>query len=347
MSRMKKSILYIVGAAVILGGCGNYDASGEPLPYDNQANGNESAAEDQNENNSNEEEEMVEDEDLDLTDGVYETTGEGYNGDIVVETTIEGGEIVNVEVVSHDETEDIGTDAIDDLPAMIVDENSANVDGVSGATASSDGIKEAVRAAMEEASGGSDDADEDLALTDGVFETSAEGYNDDIVVETTIEDGVITNVEIVSHDETDGIGTDAIDDLPAMIVDENSADVDGVSGATASSEAILKAVQEALEESAGGTAEDAGDLADGVYETSGEGYNDDIVVETTIEDGVITNVEIVSHDETDGIGTDAIDDLPAMIVDENSADIDGVSGATASSEGILEAVQAAMEEASD
>ncbi|ADH97810.1 FMN-binding protein [Salisediminibacterium selenitireducens] len=189
---MKKTwMLSIISATVILGACGNYDSSSEPLPYDNRVDEGESQAADEgNENNGNGDEET----DFgDLADGVYETTGEGYNDDIVVETTIEGGEIVSVEILSHDETYGIGTDATDELPGTIVDANSPDVDGVSGATYSSDGIKEAVRAALEEASGGG--SDEDLALTDGVFETSAEGYNDDIVVETTIEGGEI----VVSH----------------------------------------------------------------------------------------------------------------------------------------------------
>ncbi|ADH97811.1 FMN-binding protein [Salisediminibacterium selenitireducens] len=227
---------------------------------------------------------------------------------------------------------------------MIVDANSADIDGVSGATYSSDAIKEAVQKALEESAGGGD-----VTLTDGVFEASGEGYNDDIVVEVTVEDGEIVNIEILSHDETDGIGTDATDELPGIIVEANSADVDGISGATYSSDGIKEAVQNALDESAaaGGNGGAAGDLADGVYETAAEGYNDDIVVETTVEGGVIVSVEILSHDETDGIGTDATDELPGMIVDANSADIDGVSGATYSSDAIKEAVQAAMDEAAE
>ncbi|MBB5174305.1 FMN-binding protein [Texcoconibacillus texcoconensis] len=87
------------------------------------------------------------------------------------------------------------------------------------------------------------------------------------------------------------------------------------------------------------------EYSDGVYETSAEGFNDDIVVETTITDDVIENVEILSHDESDGISDDAINDLPSLIVDNNSPDIDGISGATHSSEAILDAVQGALEEA--
>ncbi|AOM84391.1 FMN-binding protein [Salisediminibacterium beveridgei] len=340
---MKKWMLLIGSSAVILGGCGSYDASSEPLPYEDNAGGAENEPDE--ENNDNNSDEASEEMDLDLTDGVYETTGEGYNDDIVVETTIENGEITNVEILSHDESDGISDDAINDLPDLIVENNSANVDGVSGATYSSGGIISAVEAALEEASGEAVSQDEDMELTDGVFETSAEGYNDDIVVETTIEDGEIVSVEILSHDESDGISDEAIEDLPGVIVENNSTDVDGMSGATFSSEAILKAVQKALEESAGGSEEAAGDMEDGVYETTAEGYNDDIVVETTIEGGVITNVEILSHDESDGISDDAINDLPDAIVDNNSADIDGASGATYSSEGILIAVQEAMDQA--
>src|SRR5699024_7893833 len=56
----------------------------------------------------------------DLEDGVYETTGQGLAGDITVATTVEGGAIVSIEVLSHDETPGVSDGAIDDLPGTIV-----------------------------------------------------------------------------------------------------------------------------------------------------------------------------------------------------------------------------------
>ncbi len=77
--------------------------------------------------------------------------GEGFGGDITVEVTLEGETITNVEIVSHEESEGICDPAIEEIPAAIVEANSTEVDAVSGATYTSDGIKEAVNAALESA----------------------------------------------------------------------------------------------------------------------------------------------------------------------------------------------------
>ncbi len=77
----------------------------------------------------------------------------------------------------------------------------------------------------------------------------------------------------------------------------------------------------------------------------GVGFGGDITVEVTLEGETITNVEILSHEETDEISDPAIEEVPAAIVAANSTEIDTVSGATYTSEGIIEAVNAALESA--
>ena len=149
---MKKSIFAIIVTTVILGGCGNYTATSEPLPYESDASTN-SVEDVTNTNNEDQSDNTSEIEVENLTDGVFETVGEGFNGDVVVETTIENGKIANIEILSHDETDGISDEAINDLPASIIENNSVNVDGASGATYTSDAIKSAVEAAMEEAGG--------------------------------------------------------------------------------------------------------------------------------------------------------------------------------------------------
>ena len=56
-------------------------------------------------------------------------------------------------------------------------------------------------------------------------------------------------MEVISHQETDGIGTKAIEDLPAAIVSANSTEVDNVASATITSEAIKEAVEDAIRQS--------------------------------------------------------------------------------------------------
>jgi len=82
-------------------------------------------------------------------DGVYEGTGKGNNGDITVEVTVEGGNIVSVTLKEHGETAGIYEAAEKGVVADIIAKQTADVDTVSGATNSSKGIIEAVKAALE------------------------------------------------------------------------------------------------------------------------------------------------------------------------------------------------------
>ena len=74
----------------------------------------------------------------------------------------------------------------------------------------------------------------------------ADGFGGVVTVEVTKEGDKITNVVAVGDDETSGIGSKAIEELPAKIVEANSADADVVSGATVTSNAVIYAVNNAL-----------------------------------------------------------------------------------------------------
>lgn len=74
----------------------------------------------------------------------------------------------------------------------------------------------------------------------------AQGYGGPLTVSVTMDGSRIADVRITAHSETQGVGTLAIDVLPARIIKANSTDVDSVSGATVTSRAILAAVDQAL-----------------------------------------------------------------------------------------------------
>jgi hypothetical protein len=76
----------------------------------------------------------------------------------------------------------------------------------------------------------------------------ADGFGGPVTVTITKDGDKITDVKIVGDSETAGIGTNAIDDMPQQIIDANGADVDGVAGATITSEAIIEAAKIALGE---------------------------------------------------------------------------------------------------
>lgn len=74
----------------------------------------------------------------------------------------------------------------------------------------------------------------------------AKGYGGMLRVAVTMDGDKIAEVRVVEHAETQGVGTRAIDALPQAIVQANSVDVDAVSGATVTSNAIMAAVRDAL-----------------------------------------------------------------------------------------------------
>lgn len=84
-------------------------------------------------------------------DGTYTGTGTGNGGDIEVSVTVEGGNVVSVELVSHSETPGIYEAAEKGIINEVIRTQSADVDTVSGATNSSNGIKEAIQNALANA----------------------------------------------------------------------------------------------------------------------------------------------------------------------------------------------------
>lgn len=98
---------------------------------------------------------------------------------------------------------------------------------------------------------------DDLNATDEVYETAenqyigkAQGMDDEIVVRVTVDEGKISNVEVLKQNETPGIGVPATEELPAKFIGLDSEEaingVDGVSGATITSNALKQAIINAL-----------------------------------------------------------------------------------------------------
>ncbi len=76
-------------------------------------------------------------------------SAKGINGDVTLEVTATPEKLYRLQVLSEDETEGIGSVAIATLPDEIYDKQSLQVDGVTGATVTSDAIKNAIRNALE------------------------------------------------------------------------------------------------------------------------------------------------------------------------------------------------------
>ncbi len=89
----------------------------------------------------------------------------------------------------------------------------------------------------------------------------------------------------------------------------------------------------------------AGTVKDGVYSHSAKGNNGDVTVELEIKDGKAVRAEVVEHEETEGLSDKPIAEIPAWIVENQSLAIDAVSGATNTSNAILEAAALCLEDA--
>lgn len=85
------------------------------------------------------------------------------------------------------------------------------------------------------------------AYAPGSYTAEAQGFGGTVSVSITVDDsGSISAVAITGDDETDGIGTNAIEQMPDQILAAQSAEVDGVTAATYTSDAIKAALAEAL-----------------------------------------------------------------------------------------------------
>ena len=205
------------------------------------------------------------------------------------------------------------------------------------------------------------------SLVDGVYTGTGAGYGGTITVQMTVENGKITNLEVISHKETFAYFRQAQSVLSSVLEKQTTEGVDAVSGATKTSNGLLTAVSACISQAKGGEdtsktgstgsggggkgdstpteGEDfLGALADGTYTGSAVGYSGTTQVTVTVEGGKITDVTIDSHGDTTSYFNRSMAVIDGVIA-EQSTDVDVVSGATYSSYGILNAINDALKEA--
>ncbi|HSQ87629.1 FMN-binding protein [Romboutsia sp.] len=90
----------------------------------------------------------------------------------------------------------------------------------------------------------------------------------------------------------------------------------------------------------------SGNYSDGTYEGEASGYGPNLKVQVAVSSGKISDIEVVSHNETPGFYERAFETVPSEIIQKQSTDVDTVSGATYSSVGIINAVNDALKDAS-
>ena len=264
---------------------------------------------------------------------VLAMTANGYVDEIKLLVAVDNEGVVKGYTVRdiHD-TYGLGLGVQDDLFFLVGLMNSkgdlavnSNIDAVTGATISSSAVVACVNAASKYV--------QESGAAGGPLTGTANGFGGPITVSVTMDGDKITAVEIVSNSETPEIAGTALEQIPAAIVAANSADVDIVSGATYTSNGIINAVKNALESAGGGS---------GALTGTADGFIGPITVAVTMDGDTITAVEVISNSETIEIAGGALEQIPAAIVAANSPDVDVVSGATYTSNGIINAVKNAL-----
>ncbi len=203
------------------------------------------------------------------------------------------------------------------------------------------------------------------AAVSGTFSATAKGFGGDVTVTLTLTDGVLTDVAAEGPDETPDVGGRALSLMPESMVAAGTVEVDGVSGATVTSDAILAAAKDALTQSGATLSAQAvtveqhmtpgtyygeayGKWKEGTIE--GERFGSPAIIKptrvaVTVDETSVLSVEVEDCSDTPGFIEPCIERIPAAIVEQQSIAVDTVTGATLTSQAILNGVTAALTEA--
>ena len=272
---------------------------------------------------------------------VYASTQQGFGGEIPVEVVINNGKVVSVTADVSTETPELGGKAGPEVAAAIVAAGTTEgVDTVAGATVTSTAVLNAVNDCLAQAGAGA---------SGDVYTSVKAGFHGDIEFTVTVADGKIVAMDADFSEETPGLGQDAGPKLIEAIVAAGSAEgVDGVSGSTMTSNAVIAAAKDALEQ-AGGAAEPtepAAPVEGTAYTSVQEGFHGEIEFTVTVNEGKIVAIDADFSEETPGLGQDAGPKLVEAIVAAGSAEgVDAVSGSTLTSKAVLAAAVDALAQA--
>ena len=218
-------------------------------------------------------------------------------------------------------------------------------------------VEQPVEAASVEAE---EEALPKLPYADGVYVGSSRGYGGAVRVQVTMENGSITEVEVLDASHETKQFLRRAKRLLTTVVDAQSWEVDAVSEATYTSRGILGAVQNALtgevvNNSLPPQPKPAAPLVveeftapstylDGIYTAEAIGFEGKITVQVTVAEDKITDITVLSAEDEEEYLSRAKRVIPA-ILEGQSPNVDTVSGATYSSTGILNAVKLALAKA--
>lgn len=220
------------------------------------------------------------------TPGTYTASAKGFGGDVTVTLTVDSNSITDVSIVGDEETPTVGGAALEELTNQVKEAGSKEIDGVTGATLTSNAVKEAVASALSEAKGESEEVGA-LEMTDGTYTATTTSYAEANGLATTgsmtmnveIKDNKIVSIDVPESTDTDVIGQMAFPILSEEVVEAQSLAVDSVSGATVSSNAFMTALKDCITQAGGDNAVKALEAVEVAKpEAKTEEYDTDILV---------------------------------------------------------------------
>lgn len=173
--------------------------------------------------------------------GKFTGTAKGMHEPVNVELDIENNKITSAKI-------DLGSAAksyakvAEKLANEIVTKQSNEIDAVSGASVTSRAVQDAAYDALRKA----DDKEVDLSLQDGTYSATANGHGGPVEVTLTTANNRINSVEVTKQTETPYVGDTAMKVIPKEIVQQQTLNVDAITGATMTSEAVINAAHKAL-----------------------------------------------------------------------------------------------------
>ena len=340
--------------------------------------------------------------------GSWTASVQGFAGPVAVTLTLDDSLTIQSIEIGDDqfaETDGLGANAkeaafTDQFVGKTLPLQDGDIDAISGATITTNAVLEAVNAIYEAAGNGTAEApaeEEQPEATEApiasvgevtndgaVWTTAAQGFAGPVAVQVTLDGLTIKSIKIGDSQfaETDGLGANALDPtFQLQFVDKTlplaEDDVEAISGATITTDAVLTALNAIYE--AAGTGEPeateapaAADVTEEpeateapiasvgevtnegtVWTTAAQGFGGPVAVQVTLDGLTIKSIKIGDSQfaETDGLGANALDPLfQLQFVDKTlplaEGDVEAISGATITTDAVLEALSAIYEAAS-
>ena len=281
----------------------------------------------------------------------------GGKGAIEVLVTVDkNGVVTDIKVTKNSDTPGISDSAVANIPAIIIEQQTTNVDAIAGATKTSNAVMMAVLDAVTKAgldtvkwSTKAENIKEDTHVYTGIGDSEIGGKGAIEVIVTVDKNGVVTNIKVTKNSDTPGISDSAVANIPAIIIEQQTTNVDAIAGATKTSNAIMMAVLDAVTKAGLDTVKWSTKADTRVYtgigdsEIGGKGAIEVIV--TVDKNGVVINIKVTKNSDTPGISDPAVASIPAIIIEQQTTNVDAIAGATQTSNAIMMAVLDAVTKA--